>query len=122
MLESFAGNSTQKYAVLAGAGFTATPLVTEGKFQPLELPVLTGDGARISSIKRAEDEDALIVRMVEISGGKTQISMRVPDWAVSAELTDLNEHTIDDLEIVNGMIRLRFHPFEIKTAKLKIKR
>ena len=60
--------------------------------------------------------------MVEISGENTQISMRVPDWAASAERTDLNEHTTDGLEIVNGMIRLRFHPFEIKTVKLKIKR
>lgn len=122
MLESFAGNRTQKYAVLAGAGFTATPLVTEGEFQPLELPVLTGDSARISSIKCAEDDDALIVRMVEINGEKTQISMRVPDWAASVELTDLNEHTTNGLEIVNGMIQLQFHPFEIKTVKLKIKR
>ena len=122
MLESFAGNKTQKHAVLAGAGFAATPLVTEGEFQPLELPVLTGDSARISSIKCAEDDDALIVRMVEINGEKTQISMRVPDWAASVELTDLNEHTTDGLEIVNGMIQLQFHPFEIKTVKLKIKR
>ena len=40
----------------------------------------------------------------------------------SLEFRELNEHTTDGLEIVNGMIRLRFHPFEIKTVKLKIKR
>ena len=122
MLEAFAGNRTQKYAVLAGQGFTAAPLVTEGKFQPLELPVLEGDGARISSIKCAEDDDALIVRMTEIGGESTQIAMQVPNWTAFAELTDLNEHVIDDLEIADGVIQFQFHPFEIKTVKLKVKR
>lgn len=83
------------------------------------LVTLSGNGVQIDAIKKAEDEDCLIVRMHECRGGRQTVT-------VSSELPvqkfvpcNLLEHNCGE-ELEGNTIDLTFRPFEIKTYKLYI--
>jgi alpha-mannosidase len=75
--------------------------------------------AIITAIKKAEDDDGLIIRFYESVGRETQVSLRLPPGAVRAVETDLMEKEERALEIdSNGRIVIPTRAYEIKTVKV----
>ena len=75
-------------------------------------------GMILDTIKKAEDSDALIVRLYESRGirGKLHLTSALP--VQSAMLVNLLEDEIAPLDWQNGTLELDFSPFEIITAQL----
>jgi alpha-mannosidase len=87
-------------------------------------PSLTCDAPNviISAVKLAEDQpasgSAVIVRVYEAHGKPAEARLR-PAWSIiRAEETDLIEHRIADLPVVDGVVTLTLAPHEIKTIRL----
>lgn len=76
-------------------------------------------GIFIESVKKAEDEDAIIVRLYDAYNqrGKVCLSTSLP--VRSAVLCDLLERDIQPLPLSEGAVTLSVQPFEIVTIKLR---
>ena len=73
----------------------------------------------IEAVKRAEDSDALIVRLWERDGAQQSTRLMLSPAFVTAAETDLLEDNVRLLEIADNALMLGFTPFEIKTLKLR---
>ena len=86
-----------------------------------------GDGVVIEAVKKAEDDDDIIIRMYEAHGEKHEAAC-ISAWPIAAvEEVDLMEENPVPLAFsANGQgsaqVRLVFHPFEIKTLKIKLRK
>ncbi len=77
-----------------------------------------GQKVNVEAVKRAEKEEALVVRLVESHGKETQVYLefdRLPRKIVETDL--LEWHTLNRLNPMR-MLPLQFRPFEIKTLKI----
>ncbi len=73
----------------------------------------------VTAIKKAEDDDGLIIRFYESAGRETQVTLRVPHGATRAVETNLMEKEERALEISGGTrIQILTRPWEIKTVKV----
>ena len=92
----------------------------EGKFPPEYSFLQTkSDNVIVSAVKKAEDENALILRFYEWAGKQGEVSMQLPAGATSASETDLMERPSGQLSILNGEVRVPTKPYEIKTVKVQ---
>jgi alpha-mannosidase len=83
---------------------------------------VTGDNVIIETVKKAEDDDAIIVRLYEAHGWRGRYTLRTTLPVVQAYETDLMENVERELNLRNGTVVLSFKPFEIKTVKLALRR
>ncbi len=73
----------------------------------------------VTAMKKAEDDDGLIIRFYEFAGKETQVSLRLPPGATRAMETNLMEKEERALEIgVNSRIVIPTRAYEIKTVKV----
>jgi len=79
---------------------------------------VTGDNVIIETVKKAEDDNALIVRLYESHGvrGIRTLSTSLPVKKVIE--TNLMEKEEARLTVKDGKIKLDFKPFQIRTLKL----
>ncbi|MBN1542825.1 alpha-mannosidase [candidate division KSB1 bacterium] len=79
---------------------------------------LCGQGVVLEAVKKAEKEEALIIRLYEPQGRRRKIELRFahPEWAIFE--TSLMEDRDVSLETIDGGVLLEFTPFEIRTLKL----
>ena len=76
----------------------------------------------VDSVKKAEDDDGVIVRMVETHGGRCRCELTT-SLSVSATVeTNLMEEEERELPIRDGRVALQFTPFQIRTLKLRVGR
>ena len=75
----------------------------------------------VDAIKKAEDNDAVIIRMHEAHGVSTDTSLRFGIDASNAIECDLLENEEKSYKIVKSKLTLKFKPFDIKTIILVIK-
>ena len=75
----------------------------------------------VDAIKKAEDSDAVIIRMHEAHGISTDTSLLFGVDASIATECDLLENEEKPHKIVKSKLVLKFKPFEIKTLKLETK-
>ena len=89
---------------------------------PAELSMLCVDAPNIvvETVKKAEDANALIVRMYEAENCRTVCRLKTAFRAASAQETNLMEEPERALECGPDGIALEFHPFEIKTVMLAL--
>jgi alpha-mannosidase len=73
----------------------------------------------VDTVKLAEDEDALIVRLYEAHGASCRAVLTVPQGVSAAAAVDLLEENEQALALVDGTVALAFRAFEVKTVKLK---
>jgi alpha-mannosidase len=73
----------------------------------------------VEAIKRAEDSDAVIVRLYEASGRKCRARIRTTLPASRAFLCDLLERDRMEVVIDDGLIELELTPFKVLTLKLE---
>ncbi len=75
-------------------------------------------GVVIDAVKRAEDSDALIIRLYEAHGAWCRTTLRLPAGTTSAELVDILEERPEPLAIVDGALPLELTPYAVRTLRL----
>ncbi len=73
----------------------------------------------VEAIKRAEDSDAVIVRLYEAWGGRCRTRLRTTLPARRAWLCDLLEREQTEVDVHDGELMLELTPFKILTLKLE---
>ncbi|MCX7934600.1 MAG: glycosyl hydrolase-related protein, partial [Planctomycetota bacterium] len=79
-----------------------------------------GEGIVIESVKKAEDDHSVIVRLYEAHGGRGEATLGTALPARAAYETDLLEREERRLPLRDGRVRLAFAPFQIRTVKIEI--
>jgi alpha-mannosidase len=99
----------------------ALPTAThEGKLPAEHSFVQTkSENVIVTAVKKAEDDNALIVRFFEWAGKQGDVSIELPTGAASASETDLMEKPLGNLSVSNGVLNVPTKPFEIKTVKVQ---
>jgi alpha-mannosidase len=73
----------------------------------------------LTSMKKAEDSNALILRVFEWAGKEGTAEFSVPKGASSATITNLMEKPQGpEITVTSGPIRIPIHPFEILTLRV----
>ena len=72
----------------------------------------------LDTIKRAEDSDALVLRLYEAHGGRGRARLRVAAPFSSARRANILEDDGDLLEVDGGEVLIPYRPHEIVTVKL----
>jgi alpha-mannosidase len=73
----------------------------------------------VTALKKAEDEDALVLRFYEWAGNAGEVQLQMPPGAQSAAETDLMEKPIGSLPVQNDGVTVHTKPYEIKTIKVQ---
>ncbi len=78
---------------------------------------LSGDGVQVDAIKKAEDEDCIVVRLHECRGGRASVALS-SDFPVQRIVAcDLLEHDLEQ-PVLADHVAFSVKPFEIRTYKL----
>ncbi len=81
------------------------------------LACVDADNIILETVKRAEDSDALILRLYETWNRATDCSIRFGRLMEMAAQCDMMEENEALLQVEGNRLRLHFRPFEIKTFK-----
>ena len=73
----------------------------------------------IESVKKAEDSDALVVRVYECHNTRGRAELSVACKFKKAWLADLEERRVEELPVSNGSVSFPYKPFEIVTLVLE---
>ena len=80
---------------------------------------LAATGVTLEAVKRAEDTDALVVRLVERCGGQEDVHIVVDLPVAAAADCDLLENELQPVPVEDrSRVRLSMRPYEIRTIKL----
>jgi len=81
---------------------------------------LQGENVVLTAAKKAEDDDALILRFYEWAGKESDVTVR-PNAAVKdAAETDLMERSLQPLATKDGVVTIHAKPYEIKTVRVQL--
>jgi alpha-mannosidase len=75
----------------------------------------------LTAMKKAEDDDGVILRFYEWAGRETEVKIQLPPGAESAQDADLMERPIGELALQGGAVTVHTKPYEIKTVKVRFK-
>ena len=93
------------------------PILFDGVSGMVKIPVkLYGQGLELSVLKKAEKEDAWIIRIIETHGRVSSGSIEVSGEIAECDLMEWKE--LSKREMVSGSLDIKLNPFEIKTFKL----
>jgi alpha-mannosidase len=73
----------------------------------------------VSALKKAEDENALILRFYEWAGKEADVELQLPPNPQSASETDLMERTTGNVALQSGHVTVHVKPYEIKSVKVQ---
>jgi alpha-mannosidase len=73
----------------------------------------------VTALKRAEDDNAFILRFYEWAGKQGDVAIQLPTGAASASETDLMERPLGNLPVSNGEVKVPTKPYEIKTVEVR---
>jgi len=77
------------------------------------------DNVIVSAMKKAEDENSLVVRFYEWAGKQGDVRLKLPAGARSASETNMMEKPIGEIPLRNGTITVSTKPYEIRTVKVR---
>lgn len=80
---------------------------------------IRGNNVKLEVVKKAEREDAIILRLYEFAGSESKINLDFEQEFNEIFETDMLEKNLNLIASNKKSIKLRFSPFEIKTLKLK---
>jgi len=85
---------------------------------------LDSESAYLGIIKRAEDDDDLVVRLIEAEGKKGLATIKLGQGIkiLSAAETDLIELNPKPISTAGSSLSLELEPYQIRTIKLKVKK
>jgi alpha-mannosidase len=81
---------------------------------------LDPDNLIISALKKAEDEEAIIVRFFETKGAACEAVLSVPPHISSARTVNLLEEDESEVLVKDNKVRMEVKPFEIVSLKLSL--
>jgi alpha-mannosidase len=104
--------------VAEGLDFNVPLRMVDRDLAPGGLFAVDGDTLVLDTVKKAEDDDSLIVRLYEPHGGRgsARLSTRLP--FASAHFVDLLERPIGLASVVDGTVEVPFLPFQVISLKL----
>lgn len=79
---------------------------------------LEGEGVTVESVKKAEDDDDVIVRLWETQGRRTRATLKLPGDFTRVASVDLLEREASPVACEAGAVSLEFAPFEIRSLRL----
>jgi len=98
----------------------SVPTVGKGTLPPRFAPLtIEGPGLLVTALKRAEDSDSLVARVVEMERGTSVLRMAGP--IASAEEVDLLEQNPKPLAANKGKVTMTVNPAEIRTVRIQSK-
>jgi alpha-mannosidase len=80
---------------------------------------LDATGTMISSIKRAEDGDALVVRLYEYAGRGETVNLTLPPVFTTARFVNLLERGGEPAGPASGTLSVDMRPFKLVTVRLE---
>lgn len=86
---------------------------------PGEFSFIKAEGVVIGAVKKAEDDDSLVIRCYEPLGGAKKAWIELARDVKEAVECDLLERPIGKVEAIGGKLLFNVHQFEIKTFKIK---
>jgi alpha-mannosidase len=78
------------------------------------------DNVIVTALKRAEDENSLVLRFYEWAGKEGEVTIQLPPGAQSVAETDLMEKSIGSLSVHSGAVSVHTKAYEIKTIKVQL--
>jgi alpha-mannosidase len=84
--------------------------------------ILKPDNLIISALKKAEKDDAVVVRFFETRGEKCRATLQIPNQIKEASVVNMLEEEESTLDIKEGLLRMEVSPFEIVTLKLALEK
>ena len=123
-LRPFAGTWQSAGIVRAARAFAAPPLVLDDVAHPGALKsgkplfVIDGDGFDVTAIKRCEERDSLLVRVVNLRDEDRVAGIDLPVPVRTAYRLNLNEDRVEPLAIQGERVSVRARPREIVTIEL----
>ena len=80
------------------------------------------EDVRCTALKKAEDSDALIVRLYEAEGVAREVPVTVPNWVSQVDLCSILEEPEQHLDIERraseSTVRVAFGPYAVRTLRL----
>lgn len=77
------------------------------------------DNVVVTALKKAEDDNALILRFYEWAGKETDVKLQLPAGAESASETNLMEKPMAELSVRDSAVTVHTKPYEIKTIRIR---
>jgi alpha-mannosidase len=77
------------------------------------------DNVIVTALKRAEEENSLVLRFYEWAGKEGEVTIQLPPGTQSAAETDLMEKRIGSLSVHSGAVSVHTKAYEIKTIKVQ---
>jgi alpha-mannosidase len=120
----FSDGGVVKAAYEFNVPLRTTPLAPQTGDMPRQgsfMEILTSERVSsviIESVKQAEDDDGIIVRLYESAGRSVKVTLRLGFLVSTAHEVNLMEENPTPLAINENEIPLQFAPLEIKTVKL----
>ena len=98
-----------------------TSAITAKSFSWFDV-ISDSDSVMIETVKKAENNGDIIVRLYEYSGAETKALLNLPSniCVESVYLTDMLENEICELKLSDGSVTIPFGEFEIQTVRLKM--
>ena len=86
-------------------------------FNPLNIKFKAGDHVIVETVKKAEADDGMIVRMYDAFDCRTNAKITVADGFSKAYLCDLMENELSELDFDGKSVTVPVSNFEIVTLK-----
>ena len=99
------------------AGGTEAGAASEGGWAPVSVVSVDRPGVKVEAVKKADREDALVVRLCEVWGARRPVRVLTTIPVTTVVRTDLLERDGDPLELDGGGVELTLRPFELVTLK-----
>jgi alpha-mannosidase len=112
-----AGSWQDASTVAEAEGFNARVRWAGRPITPGPLATVEG-GLVLQCVKRAEDGDALVLRLYEPHGGRGSARVRLARPVVAAHRTTLLEEPLEPADVHDGAIDVPFGPWEIVTLRV----
>ena len=77
------------------------------------------DNVILETVKRAEDGDGVILRVIEEQNKRTNAVLTLGHTVKSAEDCDLMENKTGDVTVEGNTVSFTIHPYEIKTIRVR---
>jgi len=100
---------------------TSQPAPGASLAETLSFCSVTGDNLAITALKKAEDDDSVVLRCVDMAGRDSEPQFSLFKPVSHAERTNLIEEDGQPLTLANGQLKLKVGHHAIDTLKLTIK-
>jgi alpha-mannosidase len=114
-----AGGLAEGGVVAEGYGFNHPVLWAKGSLKSGSLFSVSDPNLVLDTVKRAEKDDALVLRLYEAHGARGTAEIKVGLPFSHAELANALEEGQGSVESADGVVRVPYRPFQIITLKLR---